>query len=118
MTEKEYKSIIAVKDEALKLMGTIVIARDDEIKRLKEEKEPKMKRIETMTDEAKSVYRQALERATYYGDSIFDCLDKDSERLKCSQCPFFSREEEGCVPNGSRLYRTAEEWRAWAEEEV
>lgn len=67
-----------------------------------------MKRIDTMTKEAKAVYIKSLEIAHVYGKSEFEC-----GILECEYCPFIVNDENSCTDE-----KTEEEWIAWAEEEV
>lgn len=67
-----------------------------------------MKRIDTLTEEAKAVYLKALELAKVYGRSEYEC-----GILDCAVCPFNNKHASSCIES-----HTADEWRAWAEEEV
>ena len=71
-----------------------------------------MKRIDTMSKRAKIKLEETIKFAKRYSFSDFICFG-----LGCHECPF----HDGimlCVANGSGKVRTADEWRAWAEEEV
>lgn len=67
-----------------------------------------MKRIETLSVEAKDVYLKILERAKVYGRCEWKC-----GILDCDNCPFNAN-----CPNASTVERTEKEWSEWADEEV
>ena len=79
---------------------------DDEIRR-EETKEQKMKRFDTLTEEAKEVFYKTLEAAKVRGRSDFRC-----GLIDCAFCPF-DNERDSCYQ-----YRTVEEWEDWVIEEV
>ena len=67
-----------------------------------------MKRIDTLSDEAKAVYLKTIEIAKVYGRSEWEC-----GILECDICPFIETSINNCIAE-----HTEEEWVAWAEEEV
>lgn len=67
-----------------------------------------MKRIDTLTEEAKAVYLKTLKTAKAYGRSEFEC-----GILACDDCPFSVSHGKSCMD-----VRTEEEWIAWAAEEI
>lgn len=66
-----------------------------------------MKRIDTLTEEAKAVYYETLELAKVHGRSDFRCGS-----IYCCFCPF-NDDRDSCIQ-----CRTVEEWLDWAIEEV
>lgn len=67
-----------------------------------------MKRIDTLTEEAKAVYLKTLKTAKAYGRSEFEC-----GILACDDCPLSVNHGNSCMD-----LRTEEEWLAWAAEEI
>lgn len=68
-----------------------------------------MKRIDTMKKEEKAAYFKTLKLAIVYGKFEFVCCDLD-----CKDCPIvLTQSIKSCTEE-----KTAEEWIAWAEEEL
>lgn len=71
-----------------------------------------MKRIDTLTKDAKSVMNKTIELAErYHGVTPFQC-----RLIACSECPFH-KENIPCY-DGILSSKTADEWKEWLEEEV
>ena len=68
-----------------------------------------MKRIDTLSEEAKAVYLKTIEMAKIYGVSEWEC-----GILDCDVCPF----NDNSINCGCKVERSKEYWVAWAEEEV
>ena len=68
----------------------------------------KMKRFDTLTEEAKAAFSETLEVAKVHGKSDFRC----GLLVDCALCPF-DTDLDFCSQ-----YRTLEEWQDWAIEEV
>ena len=71
-----------------------------------------MKRIETLTNDAKFALNETIELAELFNKvTPFQC-----RLITCSKCPFF-KENIPCY-DGRLSSKTADEWRAWLDEEV
>ena len=70
----------------------------------------KLKRVETLTDEALIIYVNTLNMAELYGASDWECGSLD-----CDMCPF--NHEKDCL-NVIYKERNLKEWLKWGLEEV
>ena len=75
-----------------------------------------MKRYDTFTPEVKQAFEITLVSARLYGKTIFNCLEADSF-FNCQKCPMYKL-GNGFTSTCAYKPKTANEWLAWANEEV
>ena len=78
---------------------------------LQSKKTAKLKRVETLKDEALNIYVNALNMADLYGASDWECGSLD-----CDMCPF-NHDDKDCL-NAIYKQRNFKEWLKWGLEEV
>lgn len=75
-----------------------------------------MRRYDTFTPKAKTAFERTLKYAQHFGKTLFICNESDFH-LNCKQCPMYKLVNGFTAPCAYNP-KTAEEWLAWANEEV